>query len=1161
MGLAVGKMNRLIRLCGAAATLALVLAARTTLASSYAYILNDSTNTISVIDTATNTIVATPDVGGTSFNGSAVLPNGNFAYIGVSGTSQVAVIDTVTQTQVATITGFSQPGALAALPDSSRVYVANQSTRRIDVIDTATNTITTAITLPVGTAGVALAASPDGSRVYLVLSSGGYVLRYIDTATNTLNAASVSAGSFASGLTVSPDGATVYVAASGDGEIRVVNAAAMTLSRTITAANSPSAVAVSPDGATLYVPAFGGNALRVIDAASGSSIANITTAAQPVGVSLNPAGTRAYVTSLGGNTVSVVDTASNTVLTTLGAPRPSGIGKFVTPELSRLTVSPDGTTVTAKTAAGPVLTCSGSTSCQRNYATTATVTLTATSADPARPVTGWGGDCTGTTATITVTMTGPRNCTPSFYTPPPAPTPPAPPPAWLNPAGLPPAVTARVDSLGAFRVSVAPFFTTTLASLAATVPDFLQPLFTVVTDAPSKLLSGIFKMPPASPVQPIVAPDTDRATGTTTLNPIYPPGVTVTTPLTVTGIDTQGTGASLAMTLTVQGPRLPAAMAALSVPADGQAVANGAAARPALSHDGGQVVFQSAATNLVPTAIPTGTDVLRYRALSGTLDRLSQTAAPGGGASAAALGPAIDPAVAGDGTYAAFTASGPGLVAGLDTHGVRQIYRIGLKYPRIDLNPATPVAELVSGTMAGLAGDGHADSPALSRDGRHVAFTSRAANFTAGLDANARIWRKDMATGALMLVSANPDGTPLAVAAADPAITADGRFVAFAADGRVYLKDLGNGGLWNVAAGSRPRVSANGDTIVFVAGGSVVAVRGTTTTTIGTGDQPSVSADGRFVAWRTPEGQIQVGDIMRGATALVSRTATGQPGNAASSDPALSGDGRSIAFATQARDLVNGNPAAAQLMLAGNPLVDPAGTRYWYVTTGDQQSLAIERHGDRAYVASLTYDTAGNATWNAGFCRFAGLTCSGQFSHVTGGASIADARAAAVPAAAFAIAFAETGTDATLTLNQRTLGLHAFPLGGSTYATMPGLPEAGWWYDTDDPSGATGWFLATATPVADGAAGAPVAMLTGTVYDQAGQPFWAVAQGAITGTTTFAFGGTLNRYAGGAPLGLTATQSPSGNAVGPIAITWTGPRTATAVMPNGQRTNLARWVF
>ncbi len=405
-----------MRLCAAVLAFALAATGGRALAASYAYILNDSTNTVSVIDTATNTVIATPDVGGTSLHGSAVLPNGNFAYLGVSGTNQVAVVDTVTQAVVATIGGFNQPRGLAALPDSSRVYVANQSAARIDVIDTATNTVTAQIALTPGTTAVALAASPDGSRVYVVQDTANQ-LRYIDTATDTLNAASVAAGASPSGLAVSPDGATIYVAASGNALVRVFDAATMTQTRTITAANNPLTVAVSPDGATLYVPAIGGNVLHVIEAATGNSIANVPTAAQPAGVSLNPAGTRAYVTSISGNTVTVVDTASNTIVTTLGMPRPSGMGKFVTPELSRLTVNPNGGTVTAKTAAGPVLACDGnSASCRRNYAASAAVSLTA--GPPGGSVFySWSGDCSGTTASITVTMTAARNCTPLFFRP------------------------------------------------------------------------------------------------------------------------------------------------------------------------------------------------------------------------------------------------------------------------------------------------------------------------------------------------------------------------------------------------------------------------------------------------------------------------------------------------------------------------------------------------------------------------------------------------------------------------------------------------------------------------------------------------------------------------------------------------------------------------
>lgn len=1132
-------------------------------AASYAYLPNSTGNQATVVDLGTNTIVAQPDLGGTSQNGATVLPNGNFAYITRNSANQVKVIDTATQSVVATIGGFVTPRSVVASPDSSRVYVGNQSANRIDVIDTSTNAITATIPLGGGAVAAGMALSPDGSRLYAA-DNGGDTIKVISTATNTVtNSIGTAATSSLTAVVVSPDGAKVYVASNTFNRVEVLDTTSLTLGSTIATGNSPRGLAISPDGTKLYVSQFGANSVGVIDLGTNTIAATIAVGSQPSGIALNAAGTRAYVPNNASSSLSVIDTASNTVIATVASvTAPSAFTSFLSPDLSLLTVGTTNGRVTTGTAAGPQLTCDST--CRRNYAASATVTLSA-SPDQGQAFFNWSGDCSGTSPTTTVSMASARSCNANFMAIPPVP------PAWFNQNVLALHLDTTVGLDGQFvSASVAAAFQNPSAlAFNATLANG-DPLPAGITFNTATLaFSGISALP-NRPVQPVTS--SDRVAADAAPNLVYPATALIDSlPVVVTARDTLGNSYGVVQYLDLRTPRDPVVLAALSATSDGQSGGNGASAKAALSHDGGQIVFQSGATNLVTTAQPTGTDVLRYRALSGSLDRLSQSAFPAGGPTAGALGPAIDPAVSDDGQYAAFAASGQGLVIGLNTRGVRQIYRIGLKYPRVDLDPNTPTAELVSGTAAGLAGDGPSDGPALSRDGRYVVFSSRAVNLAQGLDGTAQIWRKDTATGALTLVSSTTGGQPANGASTEPAVTADGRFVVFSSSAtnlvngatgqQVFLKDLQSGALRAVSAGTRPRVSANGEAIVFVSGGSVVVARGNTTTIVGAGDQPTISADARFVAWRTPASQIQVSDILRGVSALVSHTSAGTPGNAASGDPALSGDGRSIAFATDARDLVDGNLAAGQIILAGNPLVDPAGTRYWYVTPGDEQSLAVERRGDRAYVASLTYDASGNSTWYAGFCTFAGLTCAGQFNYVTGGGAIADARATSSPGASFAIAFAENGTDATLTLNQARLALRAFPLGGNTTPAIPGLPEAGWWYNTDDPSGATGWFLATSTPDTNGIPGTPVAMLTGTVYDRAGLPFWAIAQGTIAGSTSFSFGAILSRYAGGAPLGQTATQPPSASPLGPIAITWTGPRTATAVMPNGQRANLARWPF
>ncbi|MGL1654866.1 hypothetical protein ACSTIC_23560, partial [Vibrio parahaemolyticus] len=74
-------------------------------------------------------------------------------------------------------------------------------------------------------------------------------------------------------------------------------------------------------------------------------------------------------------------------------------------------------------------------------------------------------------------------------------------------------------------------------------------------------------------------------------------------------------------------------------------------------------------------------------------------------------------------------------------------------------------------------------------------------------------------------------------------------------------------------------------------------------------------------------------------------------GQRASRSPAVSGDGSTIAFGSDARDLVNGNPASGQAYLAANPLPLPGKTGYWYLASvGGAQGWAMERWGNRAYV-------------------------------------------------------------------------------------------------------------------------------------------------------------------------------------------------------------------
>lgn len=91
-----------------------------------AYIANSGSNSVSVIDSVTNTVINTIKVGVRPMN-VAVSPDGRHAYITNSGSDSVSVIDTVTNAVINTINVGAEPWDLAISPNGRRAYTANGS--------------------------------------------------------------------------------------------------------------------------------------------------------------------------------------------------------------------------------------------------------------------------------------------------------------------------------------------------------------------------------------------------------------------------------------------------------------------------------------------------------------------------------------------------------------------------------------------------------------------------------------------------------------------------------------------------------------------------------------------------------------------------------------------------------------------------------------------------------------------------------------------------------------------------------------------------------------------------------------------------------------------------------------------------------------------------
>jgi YVTN family beta-propeller protein len=121
-------------------------------AAPFAYLsdVSGATNTVKVVDTASNAVVATV-MGVPGAFGVAVNSTGTRVYTAnVAPANSVSVIDTSTNTVIATVLVGSDPEGIAVTPDGSKIYVANSESNTVSVINASTNTIIT--TVAVGSA-------------------------------------------------------------------------------------------------------------------------------------------------------------------------------------------------------------------------------------------------------------------------------------------------------------------------------------------------------------------------------------------------------------------------------------------------------------------------------------------------------------------------------------------------------------------------------------------------------------------------------------------------------------------------------------------------------------------------------------------------------------------------------------------------------------------------------------------------------------------------------------------------------------------------------------------------------------------------------------------------------------------------------------------------
>jgi len=132
-------MRPVIRLLASPAFAFGLLASAQTQAQN-AYITNLGSNTVSVIDTKTNTVIATIPVGSEP-RGVAASPDGSRVYVTNRNSNNASVIAAASNSVIATIGGLgNSPQGVAVSPNGSKVYVTNLNSNTVSVIDATTNT-------------------------------------------------------------------------------------------------------------------------------------------------------------------------------------------------------------------------------------------------------------------------------------------------------------------------------------------------------------------------------------------------------------------------------------------------------------------------------------------------------------------------------------------------------------------------------------------------------------------------------------------------------------------------------------------------------------------------------------------------------------------------------------------------------------------------------------------------------------------------------------------------------------------------------------------------------------------------------------------------------------------------------------------------------------
>ncbi len=297
-----------------------------------AYVTNEDSQELSVIDTRTDSVVASIAVG-TRPRGVRVSRDGRTVFVALSGSPKcppsmpdeeceklkadkskdgIAVVDAVSRKLSRVLPGGSDPENFDISQDGSTLFISNEDAGTASIVDIASGKIRS--TVRVGREPEGVRVHPDGGTVW-VTGETDHDVTVVDTKTGGV-VGHIEVGKRPRSLAFTPDGKRAFVTSEVDGTVWVLDVPSRKPIKVLTMpkGSKPMGSVASPDGKRIYVSNGRGGTVSVIDVAADSVTTTLPVGQRPWGIALTPDGRKLYSANGPSNDVSVVDTDRLTVV-------------------------------------------------------------------------------------------------------------------------------------------------------------------------------------------------------------------------------------------------------------------------------------------------------------------------------------------------------------------------------------------------------------------------------------------------------------------------------------------------------------------------------------------------------------------------------------------------------------------------------------------------------------------------------------------------------------------------------------------------------------------------------------------------------------------------------------------------------------------------------